>query len=446
MKAQETYSHLFKNYREVLRLNAARALDGARDTAFARFESLGLPNAKNEEYRYCDLIPALEVDYGMNLYRMGIPAHPGDVFRCDVPSMATRLFFIVNDLYYPHKKSLNLPEGVIYGSLNEQLKAHPDLLEKYYNHLCAQGEDAMAALNTAMVQDGFVLYIPAGVQVEQPLQLVQMFQGDIDIMATRRLLVVLEEGASAQLIVCDHAMSTARYFSNQVSEIFLGKGARLEYYEMEMTHDKTTRVCNTYISQEADSDLLMNNIGLENGLTRNNVELTFQAPGAKADLSGLSLLSRQQQSDNHVLVNHKAGGCNSNQIFKYVLDGAARGVFGGKVLVLPDAQQTVALQSNANLCTSKEARMHAMPQLEIYADDVTCSHGSATGQIDENALFYMRQRGLSEEGARMFLKFAFASDIVERIQLTPLQARVRMLINKRFRGELSQCADCNICP
>lgn len=446
MKAQETYSHLFKNYREVLRLNAARALDGARDTAFARFESLGLPNAKNEEYRYCDLIPALEVDYGMNLYRMGIPAHPGDVFRCDVPSMATRLFFIVNDLYYPHKKSLNLPEGVIYGSLNEQLKAHPELLEKYYNHLCAQGEDAMAALNTAMVQDGFVLYIPAGVQVEQPLQLVQMFQGDIDIMATRRLLVVLEEGASAQLIVCDHAMSTARYFSNQVSEIFLGKGARLEYYEMEMTHDKTTRVCNTYISQEADSDLLMNNIGLENGLTRNNVELTFQAPGAKADLSGLSLLSRQQQSDNHVLVNHKAGGCNSNQIFKYVLDGAARGVFGGKVLVLPDAQQTVALQSNANLCTSKEARMHAMPQLEIYADDVTCSHGSATGQIDENALFYMRQRGLSEEGARMFLKFAFASDIVERIQLTPLQARVRMLINKRFRGELSQCADCNICP
>lgn len=446
MKAQETYSHLFKNYREVLRLNAARALDGARDTAFARFEALGLPNAKNEEYRYCDLIPALEVDYGMNLYRMGIPAHPGDVFRCDVPSLATRLFFIVNDLYYPHKKSLNLPEGVIYGSLNEQLKAHPELLEKYYNHLCAQGEDAMAALNTAMVQDGFVLYIPAGVQVEHPLQLVQMFQGDIDIMATRRLLVVLEEGASAQLIVCDHAMSAARYFSNQVSEIFLGKGARLEYYEMEMTHDRTTRVCNTYISQASDSDLLMNNIGLENGLTRNNVELTFQAPGAKADLSGLSLLSRQQQSDNHVLVNHKAGGCNSNQIFKYVLDGAARGVFGGKVLVLPGAQQTVALQSNANLCTSKEARMHAMPQLEIYADDVTCSHGSATGQIDENALFYMRQRGLSEEGARMFLKFAFASDIVERIQLKPLQARVRMLINKRFRGELSKCADCNICP
>ncbi|MBQ2447370.1 MAG: Fe-S cluster assembly protein SufD [Bacteroidales bacterium] len=446
MKAQETYSNLFKNYREVLRLNAARALDGARDTAFARFEALGLPTGKNEDYRYCDLRPALEVDYGLNLFRMGIPAHPGEVFRCDVPTLSTRLFFVVNDLYYPNKKPIELPEGVVFGSLNEQLKAHPELLERYYNALCSQSQDAMAALNTAMVQDGFVLYIPAGVQVEQPLQLVQMFQGDIDIMATRRLLVVLEEGASAQLIVCDHAMSTAKYFSNQVSEIFLGKGARLEYYEMEMTHDKVTRVSNTYVSQAADSDLLMNNIGLENGLTRNNVELIFQEAGSKADLSGLSLLSRQQQSDNHVVVNHKAGGCNSNQTFKYVMDGAARGVFGGKVLVQPGAQQTVALQSNANLCTSKEARMHAMPQLEIYADDVTCSHGSATGQIDENALFYMRQRGLSEEEARMFLKFAFAGDIVERISLKPLQARVRMLIGKRFRGELSKCAECNICP
>lgn len=446
MKAQETYSNLFKNYREVLRLNAARALDGARDTAFARFEALGLPTGKNEDYRYCDLLPALEVDYGLNLFRMGIPAHPGEVFRCDVPTLSTRLFFVVNDLYYPNKKPIELPEGVVFGSLNEQLKAHPECLERYYNALCSQSQDAMAALNTAMVQDGFVLYIPAGVQVEQPLQLVQMFQGDIDIMATRRLLVVLEEGASAQLIVCDHAMSTAKYFSNQVSEIFLGKGARLEYYEMEMTHDKVTRVSNTYISQAADSDLLMNNIGLENGLTRNNVELIFQEAGAKADLSGLSLLSRQQQSDNHVVVNHKAGGCNSKQTFKYVMDGAARGVFGGKVLVQPGAQQTVALQSNANLCTSKEARMHAMPQLEIYADDVTCSHGSATGQIDENALFYMRQRGLSEEEARMFLKFAFAGDIVERISLKPLQARVRMLIGKRFRGELSKCAECNICP
>ena len=275
MKAQETYSNLFKNYREVLRLNAARALDGARDAAFARFEAMGIPAANNEEYRYCDLRPALEVDYGLNLYRMGIPAHPGEVFRCDVPTLSTKLFFVVNDLFYPNKKPVELPEGIIYGSLNEQLKANPELLERYYNVLCSQGKDAMAALNTTMVQDGFVLYIPAGVQVEQPLQLVQMFQGDIDIMATRRLLIVLEEGASANVIVCDHAMSTAKYFSNQVCEIFLGKDARLEYYEMEMTHDKVTRVSNTYVSQEAGSDLLMNNIGLENGLTRNNVELTF---------------------------------------------------------------------------------------------------------------------------------------------------------------------------
>ena len=150
MKAQETYSNLFKNYREVLRLNAARALDGARDTAFARFEALGLPTGKNEDYRYCDLLPALEVDYGLNLFRMGIPAHPGEVFRCDVPTLSTRLFFVVNDLYYPNKKPIELPEGVVFGSLNEQLKAHPELLERYYNALCSQSQDAMAALNTRL--------------------------------------------------------------------------------------------------------------------------------------------------------------------------------------------------------------------------------------------------------------------------------------------------------
>ncbi len=447
MKAQETYSNLFKNYREVLRLNAARALDGARDQAFALFESLGLPGPKDEDYRHCNLDPALEVDYGLNLYRMGIPAHPSEVFRCDVPTLSTRLFFVVNDLFYPNKKRpVSLPEGVLCGSLNQLLNEHPDLLEKYYNALAAQGKDALAALNTALVQDGFVLYVPAGVHIEQPLQLVQMFQGDIDIMATRRLLVILEEDASAQLIVCDHAMSKARYFSNQVSEIFLGKNANLSYYEMEMTHDGTTRVSNTFLSLGPDANLLMSNIGLENGLTRNNVFLQFDAPGAKVDLSGISLLSRRQQTDNHILVNHKSGGCQSNQIFKYVLDGNAQGVFEGKVLVQPDAQKTVALQSNANLCCSEQAHMYSQPQLEIYADDVTCNHGSATGQIDEAALFYMRQRGLSPEEARMFLKYAFAADVVDRIQLKPLQERVRMLIGKRFRGELSKCAQCDICP
>lgn len=446
MEALETYRRLFENYREVLRLNAAPQMDACRDEAAARWLQAGFPSTRSEAYRHFDLQEALSIDYGMNLYRLGVPAHPGDVFRCDVPSLSTQLFFIVNDLYYPSKRPVQLPEGVLCGSLSAMLREHADLLQPYYHQLCRQDGDAMAAMNTAFVQDGFVLYVPAHVAIDKPIQLIQMFQGEIDIMATRRLLVILDEGASASLIVCDHAITSSRYFSNQVAEIFVGKDASLSYYEMEMTHDKTCRVANTYIRQEEGSRFLTQMSGLENGITRNNITLTFAGRHASASLSGLTLLSRSQQTDNHVLVDHAVPDCQSDQLYKYVLDDESRAVFGGRVLVRPDAQHTEARQSSASLCSTERVRMWSQPQLEIYADDVKCGHGSATGQIDENALFYMRQRGLSEEEARMFLKFAFASQVVDRIELGPLQDRMRMLVGKRFRGELAKCIDCKICP
>ncbi len=441
MKPQQIYANLFTNYREVLRLHSSEAMDACRDEAFAAFRRLGMPDSRSEAYRYCRLDEALAVDYGVNLYRLAVPAHPSEVFRCDVPTLSTRLYFVVNDMYYPSKRPVQLPEGVICGSLNQMLKEHPQL-GSWYGRLSAATDDGLAAMNTAFAQDGFVLYVPKGVTIDKPLQLIQMFQGEIDILATRRLLVILEEGASANLIVCDHAISTGQYFSNQVVEIFVGENAHLEYYEMEMTHPQTVRVSNTYISQASDSSLLMNGVQLENGLSRNNVYLRFDGKRAKADLSGLSLLGGEQLADNHIVVDHAQGNCCSNQLFKYILDGSSRGVFGGKVLVRPLAQQTQAFQSNANMCNSDRARMHSLPQLEIYADDVKCSHGSATGQIDEEALFYMRQRGIGAEQARMLLKLAFASDVIDRISLQPLQGRVRMLVEKCLRGQLANCTIC----
>lgn len=446
MEALSTYSHLFRNYREVLRMYSSPLMDACRDEAFARFEQRGFPSTQQEAYRLCDLSEALGIDYGMNLYRLSVPAHPGDVFRCDVPTLATRLFFVVNDVYYPSKKQLQWPQGVLCGSLSELTRQHPALLERFYNRLAQESQDGLAAMNTAFAQDGYLLYVPDNVHIDRPLQLIQLFQGEIDILANRRLLIVLGKNARVQLMVCDHAISYNRYFSNQVTEIFLDEQAHLEFYEMEMTHDNTNRVSNTFISQQSGSSLLMNSIGLENGLTRNNVYLRFEGKGAEANLSGLSLLSRSQAAHNHVVVDHAVGNCRSNQLFKYVLDDSSHGVFGGKVLVEKGADQTVALQSNANMCNTSKARMNAMPQLEIYADDVQCSHGSATGQIDENALFYMRQRGLSQDEAKQLLKYAFVGDVVERIQLSPLQDRIKVLIGKRFRGELSKCAECNICP
>lgn len=445
MGKETNYINLFRNYREVLRQYSSPLMDAKRDAAMGIFEKRGFPDSGDEAYRQFPLDNLLEIDYGMNLYRMSTPAHPAKVFRCEVPSLSTQLFFVVNDVYYPDNKPHHLPEGVLYGSIDKILRDYPELMAPYYGRLSEQSDDAFVALNTAMSQDGFLLYVPAGVEIEQPLQLIQLFHGEIDQMANRRNMVILEEGAAAKLMICDHSMTQNCCLSNQLTEIFVGEKARLEYYELEMTHSQNARICNTFIDQQASSTVFVNGITLNNGVTRNNLTLRMLGEKAESKSSGFSLLDQKQVSDYHIAVEHLVSECNSQQLYKYILDDESRGVFAGKVLVHPDAQKTNAYQSNANLCNSDKARMNAQPQLEIYADDVKCSHGSATGQIDENALFYMRSRGLSEQEARMMLKFAFVADVIEGIQLIPLKNRIHNLVGKRFRKQMSACAGCDIC-
>lgn len=443
MQAEEAYIDIYKQHVRTLDKSCSDLLNSRREAAFEKFQTLGFPKASQEEYLHCDLQEALSIDYGLNINRVKIPINPHDVFSCDVPNLSTKLFFVVNDQFYKSEKSIRLPEGVLCGSLNDFTRSHASLLESYYTKLSEESSDGMVSFNTAFAQDGFVLYVPAGVVIEKPVQLIQVLHGAVDMMVNRRLLIIMEEGARAQFLVCDHALSSSRFFSGLVTEIFVGKNASLEYYELEMDHVNTTRVSNTFVSQAASSRLLMNGITLQNGLSRNNINVRFDGEGAEAHLSGMALGNKNQLIDNHLFVDHAVPHCSSNELYKYVLDDSARGVFGGRILVRKDAQKTAAYQSNKNLCSTREARMFAKPQLEIYADDVKCSHGSATGQIDENALFYMRSRGISEPEARLLLKFAFTADVLDNIRLEPLKDRMRMLVEKRFRGELAKCAGCS---
>ncbi|MCX6309847.1 MAG: SufD family Fe-S cluster assembly protein, partial [Bacteroidia bacterium] len=204
----------------------------------------------------------------------------------------------------------------------------------------------------------------------------------------------------------------------------------------------TVRVANTFVKQDEHSSLLMNGITLQNGQTRNNIDVKLAGEYAETNLSGMALADQNHVVDNHLFVDHVSPRCTSRELYKYVLDDTARGVFGGRILVRKNAQKTAAYQSNKNLCSTREARMFTKPQLEIYADDVKCSHGTATGQIDEKALFYMRSRGISEVEARLLLKFAFTADVIDNIRLEPLKDRMKMLVEKRFRGELAKCAGC----
>jgi Fe-S cluster assembly protein SufD len=259
------------------------------------------------------------------------------------------------------------------------------------------------------------------------------------------MLIIMEENSSASLLLCDHSSSSQQTLSTSVTEIFMAKGASLDLYELEETSPGNTRLGNLYVYQDSDSRFNHSNITLTNGFTRNYMNVALEGRGAEANVNGLAIGDKSQHIDNRTLIDHKTGNCTSNELYKYILDEQSTGVFAGKMLIRPDAQQTVSLQTNRNLCLTNDAHMYAQPQLEIYADDVKCSHGSTVGQLDENALFYMRQRGIPADEARHLLMYAFAGEVIDNIKIEALRDRLHMLVEKRLRGDLNHCKGCSLC-
>lgn len=445
MKPEQQYIDLFAQTEAMLCRHSAEVLNAHRAKAFADFERIGFPMRKQEKYKYTDISKFFEPDYGLNLNRLEIPVNPYEVFKCDVPNMSTSLYFVVNDAFCKVAPPATLPNGVLFGSLKEMAEKHPDLVKKYYGKLADTSKDGVTAFNTAFAQDGVFLYVPKRVVVEKPIQLVNILRADVNFMVNRRVLVVLEEGAQARLLACDHAMDNVNFLATQVIEVFVGENAVFDLYELEETHTSTVRISNLYVKQEAGSNVLLNGMTLYNGTTRNTTEVTLVGEGAEINLCGMAIEDKNQHVDNHTKIDHAVSRCTSNELFKYVLDDHAVGAFAGLVLVRPGAQQTVSQQTNRNLCATREARMYTQPQLEIYADDVKCSHGATVGQLDEAALFYMQQRGISAREARLLLMFAFVNEVIDTIRMDALKERLHLLVEKRFRGELNKCKSCKIC-
>lgn len=446
--AEKQYLDLFRENRQSIGAPACELLNRHRAAAFERFSALGFPAFGSEDYQYTDPAAAFAPDWGMNINRLDFPVNPYEVFKCDVPNLSTNLYFLVNDKFYDREKpAAQLPEGVFVGSLNAFAEACPEAAARYYGRAAeAGGGDGLEALNTMFVQDGFVLYVPDGVEVERPLQLVNILRSGVDLLMNRRLLIILGKRASAKLLVCDHAMDEAtRFLVSQVVEIFAEEDAHFDYYELEETSDKTTRFSSLYLEQAGASNVLVNGITLTNGRSRNNYYVRLNGEYAETSLSGMAIADKDQHLDTYSHITHAVPHCHSDELFKYVLNERATGVFSGRILVKEGAQKTVAYQNNRNLCGTREARMFSKPQLEIYADDVKCSHGMTTGQLDENALFYMRSRGIPEAEARMMLMVAFTGDVIDRVRLEALSDRLHQLVEKRFRGELAKCAGCRIC-
>ncbi len=446
MSSEKQYIDLYNQCKGMINKHAPQVLNDLRDKAFDDFCRLGFPSKKVERYKYTDMQKIFEPDYGLNLNRLEIPVNPYDVFKCDVPNLSTSLYFVVNDCFYDKMlPKCSLAEGVIVGSLSKVATEHPELVAKYYGKIANTGDDAVTALNTMLSQDGLMVYVPKNVKVEKAIQVINILRSDVDLMVNRRVLIVMEQGSEAKFLFCDHAADDRNFLATQVIEAFVGENAKLDLYCLEETHYKNTRVSNVYIEQQANSVVNHNVITLHNGVTRNRLDLVFKGEGAECFANGCVIGDKSQHIDNNTLIDHQVGHCTSHQLYKYVLGDEAVGAFAGRILVRKDAQKTSSNEINQNLCTTKKARMFTQPMLEIYADDVKCSHGSTVGQLNDAAMFYMRQRGISEKEAKLLLEFAFVNEVVDQIQLEPLKERLRYLVEKRFRGELNKCEGCKLC-
>ena len=446
MASEKQYLDLYRSQRAVLEKGSCAALNAQREAAASQLEAKGLPTKKVERYKYTNAELAFAPDYGLNLNRTMPNNNPYQAYHCNVPNMSTSLYYVVNDVVCPSDGKVGeLPAGVIVDSINRVAEVHPELIEKYYHQAANYEYDGVTELNTLLVQDGLFVYIPAGVHLECPIQLVNVSTARMDLMSNRRVLVVAEESAEAALLFCDHAEGAVRYLTTQVVEVFAADHAKIDLYSIEETNDRNVRFNNLYVELHADSHVSYNGMTLHNGLTRNRLDFRMLGENGTVNTYGAVIADKQERVDNSIVVEHAAPSCTSDMLYKYVLDGESEAALAGKVLVQEGAQKSLTEQTNANLCVSPESHAYSQPMLEIYADDVKCNHGSTIGKLDEVALFYMRQRGIEEKEARLLLQHAFINDVIQHVEMENLRERLAKLVELRFRGELTKCKACKMC-
>ena len=437
------YTAQFNEAKEKLFANSSEILNSKRNKAFQDFVLQGIPSRKNENYKYTNLHPALATDFAFIHENQETEANVAEIFRCNVPDLDTKLTLTYNGWFYDkNSASGNLPAGVILESLEKATSKYADIIAQHYSKLADTAGDAMVALNTAFAKDGYFLFVPKNVVIEKPIQIINLLKGESDTFATQRNLIVVEEGAQVQLILCDHTLNSNRYISNQVTEIFVSENANIDLYTVQNQHNQAASINSVFVNQQANSTFTSHTVSLHGGLIRNNLKVKIDGENAQANMFGMAFLDKKQHVDNFTKIEHAKPHCQSNQVYKYVLDNQSTGAFSGQIHVARDAQKTNAFQRNNNLLLTDSATMQTKPQLIIDADDVKCSHGATVGQIDEQALFFLRSRGIPEDKARMMMMNAFAHEVVREIKVEALRERIDELIERRLNGEVARCHEC----
>lgn len=405
MSAEKQYIDFYREASGMISSRSCPVMNAAREVAFQTFCAQGFPSRKVERYRYTDVQSDFAPNYGISL----APLQLDDMPFCSTLSQADERL------------------SALYGQV-------------------ADAADPIVSLNTMLSVDTLLIHIPRGAHPQHPIQISHLLKGAVDnVMVNRRVLIVLDECAQADIVITERCYDQRHFLTNQVIEVVCADDSILNLYEIEETHLLCTRYSSLFVRQGRNSRVSHTSLTLFNGHTRNRVDVRLQGEGSEVMLNGCVIADKMQRVDNNTLIDHQVGHCTSRQLYKYVLDDSAVGAFAGRILVREGAQKTVSQETNANLCSARTARMYTQPMLEIYADDVKCSHGSTVGQMDDAALFYMQQRGISEPEARLLLKSAFITEVIEAIPMETLRDRLQVLVDKRLRGELSKCEGCKLC-
>jgi Fe-S cluster assembly protein SufD len=442
---RDRYTDFFYKNLDHLKNGLPEYINNKREPAIQNFQKRGIPHKKIEAYKYTDLNPAFEQDLRTYIQPKKIDFDLNDIFKCDVPELDTHVVLLLNGWFYEQKTpQKELPNGVIISSFREAANKYPELIKKHYNQYADSEKESLTALNTAFAQDGVFVYVPGGKVMDKPVQIINLLMDEEAGMSQHRNLFVLEKSSEAKVIVCDHTLSRQNFLTNSVTEVYAGQNSHLDFVRVQNEHNGSTQISNIYVNQEKDSNVLTNTISLHGGLIRNNYNLRLNGENCENQTLGLYLTDRGQHIDSYVHMDHAVPNCRSNQLFKGVLDDYATGAFNGRILVRQDAQKTEAYQANNNILLTDDAKMNSKPQLEIYADDVKCSHGGTSGQLNKDAMFYLRSRGIPYKEAQLLLMYAFAHEIIGQIKIKPLQDRIHELVEKRLRGDLSRCNYCEM--
>ena len=421
-------------------MNVGRTLNGTnkklqdlRQDAIQSFRKLGFPSPRTEAWKYTNIGKVLRHDYEVHVGGPQTELTIDDIQRYLIPGLDGHVVVLVNGRYVSRLSAVgDLPEGVIISSLEEASRRHGDLVNRYLGRSAKHEDEVFKALNTAFTLDGLFMYVPARKIVGKPLHVVNVIDASSDIFIQPRHLVAFEEGSQARLIQSGGSTTDARTFTNAVSEIFVGPRAVIDMYLVQDDGERASLVSNTDVYQLGESVFSIFTVTFTGQVVRNNLTIVPDDEHCETHLYGLALPIGETHVDNHTLVDHAKPNCESNELYKVVLDDRASGVFNGKVFVRRDAQKTNAFQENKSILLTETAKMYAKPELEIYADDVKCSHGATTGQLDPEALFYLRSRGIPEKEARGMLLHAFVRDVIDEIKIEPLRELLDRRVTQRF--------------